>query len=289
MFTSNTKKPPHHRLRITAGPHYDPQTHHQVTVNGPDPLRIESSHLTADLWVRIKDYTGYPASSPATNPYFTANDNRYSLTFSLTFTHPVNGNDLLFGNDFDHPIRDYLPPGFGTAFRIVQTMLDPSLEGDAHAEKPYLYSPALASWNQLRVGDTTTPHSSEARSDLVVMEGADGSGEEVRRRYGMPEDAAARTKFFRAEEKRAEFEFEPGRVYQADFGNPYLDFNGFAIHIPGITLNISKYVSEKNNVLRYVLKNRTTGEEYLVVNFTVVLEEAQAEAGDGNEGVDEVD
>jgi Protein of unknown function (DUF1769) len=32
----------------------------------------------------------------------------------------INGDDLVFGNDFDHPIRDRLPPGFGTAFKIVK-------------------------------------------------------------------------------------------------------------------------------------------------------------------------
>ncbi|RAL08875.1 DUF1769 domain-containing protein [Aspergillus homomorphus CBS 101889] len=289
MFTSN--KAPDQRLRITVGPKYDPQTHQSVQVNGAEPIRIESPHLTADIWVRIQDYTGYPTTSPRTNPYFNhevTSRNRYSITLSLTFKQAVNGNDLLFGNDFDHPIRDYLPPGFGTAFRIVKTMLDPSLDGDAHADKPYLYSPALASWNQFHIGDVT--NALPAVSDPVILEGADGSGMEVRNTYAIPEDAAARTKHFRAEEKRAEFEFEAGRVYQADFGNPYLDFNEFSIHIPGITLNISKYVSEKNNVLRYVLKNRATGEEYLVIGFTVVLDEEQEEDTEENkEVVDEVD
>ncbi|PYH81336.1 DUF1769-domain-containing protein [Aspergillus uvarum CBS 121591] len=288
MFTSN--KAPNHRLRITAGPRYDPSTHQLVHVNGPSPIRIRSPHLTADIWVRIKEYTGYPEGSPPSNPYFTqpaTSANRYSITLSLTFHKDINGDDLLFGNDFDHPIRDYLPPGFGAAFKVVKTMLDPSIDGDAYNDKPYLYSPALASWNQFRIGEAIPPSRSKEApgADRLILEGAEGSGVQVREQYGLPGDAAARTKYFRDEERRRGFGFEAGRVYEADFGNPYLDFEEFAIHVPGITLNISKYVSEKNNVLRYVLKNRATGEEYLVIGFTVVLDGAD----ETTEGADEVD
>ncbi|PYI18932.1 DUF1769-domain-containing protein [Aspergillus japonicus CBS 114.51] len=292
MFTSNKAPTHNHRLRITAGPRYDPQTHQLVHVNGPSPIRIRSPHLTADIWVRIKEYTGYPDSSPKSHPYFThpaTSANRYSITLSLTFHQDLNGDDLLFGNDFDHPIRDYLPPGFGAAFKVVKTMLDPSIDGDAYADKPYLYSPALASWNQFRIGEAISPARGETKTapgaDPLVLEGAEGSGAEVRERYGLPGEAAARTKHFRDEERRRGFVFEAGRVYEADFGNPYLDFEEFAIHVPGITLNISKYVSEKNNVLRYVLKNRATGQEYLVIGFTVVLDGAD----ETPEGADEVD
>ncbi|RAK80184.1 DUF1769 domain-containing protein, partial [Aspergillus fijiensis CBS 313.89] len=286
MFSSN--KAPNHRLRITAGPCYDPQTHQLVHVNGPSPIRIRSPHLTADIWVRIKEYTGYPEGSPRSNPYFThptTAANRYSITLSLAFADDVNGDDLLFGNDFDHPIRDYLPPGFNTAFKVVKTMLDPSIDGDAYSDTPYLYSPALASWNQFRVGEVVPRDTKKpaVEADPVVLEGAEGSGKAVRESCGLPADAAARTKYFRDEEKRKGFVLEKGRVYEADFGNPYLDFEEFAVHVPGITLNISKYVSEKNNVLRYVLKNRTTGEEYLVIGFTVVLDGAEEKTDDGDE------
>ena len=42
----------------------------------------------------------------------------------------------------------------------------------------------------------------------------------------MPADAVARKKYFLDETKRKEFEFEEGRVFNIDFFNPYLDFNG---------------------------------------------------------------
>ncbi|PYI09152.1 DUF1769-domain-containing protein [Aspergillus sclerotiicarbonarius CBS 121057] len=291
MFSSSTR-PPNHRLKVTAGTCYAPSTHQTLTVNSPSPVHLQSDHLFTNLWVRIKDYTGYPTHSPPTSPYFTHppfTTNLYSLTFTFTPTHNINGNDLLFGNDFDHPIRAYLPPGFNTALKIVKSTLDPSLDGDAYAEKPYLYSPGLASWNQFSIGGIRgEEEGTSPGDDLLVHEGGIGSGVQVRKGYDVPDSASSRRSYFLNEGKRKGFVFEEGRMYAADFGNGYLDFNEFAIRIPGISLHIGKYVSEKNNVLRYVLKDRGTGEVYLVVCFTVVLEGEDGEDGEG-EGKGEVE
>ncbi|OOF94087.1 hypothetical protein ASPCADRAFT_131719 [Aspergillus carbonarius ITEM 5010] len=293
MFSNNTK-PPNHRLKVTAGTSYNSTTHQTITVNSASPLHLQSSDLSTNLWVRIKDYTG--TTSPPTSPYFTHppfNTNLYSLTLTFTPTHSIPGNDLLFGNDFDHPIRSYLPPGFNTALKIVKSTLDPSLEGDAYAEKPYLYSPGLAAWNQFSLrekGDREGNEDEDEDEDVIVYEGGVGTGLDVRKGYGIPDDAGSRRRFFLDEERRKEFVFEEGRMYAVEFGNGFLDFNEFAIRIPGISFHIGKYVSEKNNVLRYVLKDRGTGEVYLVVCFTVVLEGEDAEdAEEGEEGRDEGD
>ena len=45
-------------VRVTAGPTYDPATHHVVHINSGSPNRIESSTCTLDLSVRIQDYHG---------------------------------------------------------------------------------------------------------------------------------------------------------------------------------------------------------------------------------------
>jgi hypothetical protein len=59
-------KPNEHRLKVTAGPDYDPKTHQVVPVNG-ETIRIESEHAIISLCVRIQDYTGerlIPSKSP---------------------------------------------------------------------------------------------------------------------------------------------------------------------------------------------------------------------------------
>lgn len=236
------------RLKVTAGADYNLKAHQAVPVNG-ETTRIENEHAIVSLCVRIQDYTGnipsrlfsqgaklinqigYPENSPSTSPYFNHplhEKDLYSICFSIIFKERVNGNNLVFGNDFDHPIRDMLPPGFNAALRMVKWTLDPGLDGDVYADNPYLYSPALASWDQFRIGDKMKK-SDEVPTlhDEIIEEGSySEDSANVRRQFNIPDTVEGRRKHFQDEANRKEFDFEPGRMYVADFGNPYLAFNG---------------------------------------------------------------
>jgi len=263
-------------LRVTAGPSYDPTTHHLVHVNTTTPTRITSPLCTAAITVRIQNYHGLPPNSPTTSPYFshpTHLHDQYSISFALTPHTPIPGPSLLFGNDFDHPIRDRIPPGFSTAFRIVKWAIDPGLEGDVYADKPWLYGNALSSVNVLRVGEKGVGLG-EGEGDGVVEEGGDGEGVEWREERGVPEGAEARKKWFLGRGRTGEWVWEEGRVYRGDFFNPYLDFNGgwlwvfysaisdmfalltknsmteFALKLPGFNLSILPYLGGEDS-LRY--------------------------------------
>ena len=50
---------PNYRLKVTAGPSYDLDTHKVVPVNAEETLRIESDQAVAYLCVRIQEYTGW--------------------------------------------------------------------------------------------------------------------------------------------------------------------------------------------------------------------------------------
>ncbi|OAX79617.1 hypothetical protein ACJ72_06063 [Emergomyces africanus] len=271
-------------LSVTAGPSYDSSTHSPVAVNCPVPHLIETEHATIDLRVRIQEYTGLPRSSPHTSPYFshpTRARDQYSIAISFIPKRDIPGTELVFGNDFDRPIRDRLPPGANQALRIVKWTIDPGLEGDAYADKPYLYGAALSSWNYLRVcgvvkGMEGGELAGEGRErweeeEEVIEEGGEGGGEEVRRQLNVPDDPVGRRRFFLLEENRDRFVFEGGRLYKADFGNGYLGFNDFSLRLPGFSIKVTKYIDAKNHQLRYVLKNKRTGDVYFVVLFTLLL------------------
>ena len=173
---------------------------------------------------------GYPEGSPSTSDYFKHplhKHDKYSIAFSFVLKESINGNDLVFGNDFDHPIRDRLPMGFNMGMHIVKWTVDPSIQGDAYADKPYLYSPGLASWNQFLIGDKNPSADQMLVTDQVMEEGAEGAeSSDIRSRLEIPSTAAARSKYFQKESRRQAFEFEAGRLYMVDFGNQYLNFNG---------------------------------------------------------------
>lgn len=179
---------------------------------------------------------GLPLGSPTTSPYFSHpphTHDQYSISFSFVLHRAISGKALVFGNDFEHPIRDRIPPGFNAAFRIVKWAIDPGLDGDVYADKPYLYGNALSSINVLSVGpkmgekDPVDDLTSGPEHDEAITEGGFDGGLELRESLDIPVNAAARQKWFLGGHDRLEkWEWEAGRLYKADFFNPYLDFNG---------------------------------------------------------------
>ncbi|KAK0366554.1 hypothetical protein LTR91_020919 [Friedmanniomyces endolithicus] len=286
-------------LKVSAGPDYTHQS--PLPINTETPTRITSPHLTANLTLRIQNFRGLTSSgipSPhKTSPYFSSPQHAhdlYSIQFGFTLRNEdINGHDLVFGNDFDHPIRDKLPPGFQQAFNIAKYWIDPGLYGDVQAEEPYLYSPLLSSMNVLRVGpkDDRAQEALEERRAAggdgeevqVLEEGGDADGEKWREENKFPGEAAARKKWFLTEQHLRDVTVERGREYSCDFFNPYLDFNDFALRlpgfamIPGITIPIISYWD--GQPLRYVMRNRKTDEPLLVIVFTLVPKEQVEKKG----------
>jgi len=207
-------------LQVTAGPSYDSSTHEEVAVNSSSAHVIDNDVMTCYLKVKIRDYHGLPRGSPSSSDYFSHplhTSDRYSIGFSFVPKKDIQGNDLVTGFDFDHSIRDRLPPGFKYAMKIVTTLVDPGLYGDPYSDTPYLYGPALSSFFAFRIGEHTEHTSVEAQTDTqladlkgVIEEGADGSGQRIRADQGVPAKMSKRRKNFLDEKKRENFVFEAG-------------------------------------------------------------------------------
>ncbi len=237
---------------------------------------MESDIVTAWVKARIKGYNGLPRGSPTESSYFDNSlhtSDRYSIGFSFVPKKDIPGTDMVMGFDYDHSIKHQLPPGFRYAMRIVTTFLDPGLYSDPYCDEPYVYGPALSSFFAFRIGEQTEKISTqeqlarlEKEADGVVEEGADGSGEVIREEKGMPTQWKKRRKHFLDAKALAGFTFEKGRMYHADFFNPYIDFANFALILPGgFSISVAKYIDEKTHHLRFVLKNRKTEEVFFVV------------------------
>ncbi|KAI9659700.1 MAG: hypothetical protein M1831_003598 [Alyxoria varia] len=228
--------------------------------------------------------------------------------------------NLLFGNDFDEPIRTNLPPGFNTALRIVRWAIDPGLDGDVYADKPYLYGPLLSSVNVLRVGDKSDRDVEGGDVSVKSKEEDQGTGglasthddngekddeeknkqekeEEEERVTPLTEStpltlpSPSRIKHYLNTSNQQSFTWEYNKQYHVDFFNGYLDFNEFALKLPGFTLPIMRYWD--GQPLRYVLKHRTgassgrgkegeVDEELLVVTFALIRKD-EVDGKDVNE------
>lgn len=270
-----TQEAEKYRLVVTAGPSYDKSTHKLVAVNTGEAVTIENELIKAKVKVRIRNYRGLPSRCPSTSPYFEdpwhAKD-QYSVAFTFVPKQDLPSLDTVWGNDFDHPVRDRLPPGFNMAFKIVKDFIDPGLSCDAYADEPWLYGPSLSCWFAFRLGEKVEDGEDfpEPGEEEVTREGADGSGQQEREKLGLPENNEKRRKFFLDAKNRENFTFQRGRAYHVDFFNPYLDFGNCALKLPGFSLNVIKYVDNKSHCLRYVFKNRETGDVYLNVNIALL-------------------
>lgn len=287
--TINQSEAEKYRLVVTAGPSYDQKEHKIIHVNTETPTYIENDFLRAKIQVRVRGFRGLPSKCPSTTEYFSDpmhKRDQYSLGFSFVPKRDLPSLNTVWGNDLDHPVRDRIPPGFNTAFRIVKEFIDPGLSCDVYADEPWLYGPSLSCWFAFRIGDKVDD-GKEFPAPGVLREGADGSGQTLRDEHGLPENNEKRRKHFLDAGHRESFVFEKGRLYQGDFYNPYLDFANYALKLPGFSLNVIKYIGEKTHCLRYVFKNRQTGDVYFNVNFTLLWGEQLRKALEDVDGVRE--
>lgn len=265
------------RLRVTAGPSYDRSTHKPLYVNGPEAFECENEFIRVKLKLRVRgEWHGLPTHGDKVTPYFDdpmhAKD-QYSIGFSFVPKVDLPSLHSRWGNDLDHPVRDKLPPGFSTAFRIVKEFIDPGLNHDAYADEPWLLGPSLSCWFAFRIGNLVAEGADfpQPEESPCLTEGADGTGNDVREKHGIPADPDKRRKFFLREENRAKFVFEKGRLYQGDFFNPYLDFNKLSLKLPGFSISVVRYLNDTTHHLRYVFKNVETGDLYFVIVLTLLF------------------
>lgn len=178
-MSPSAKSPEDYIVRVRAGPDYSQEKLRLVHPNDEShPLLIQGPHFTGFLGVRMLSFNGMvddgkePIKTPKTT-YFKGRNRRYSVILQGRFAQEINGNDILFGVDSDTPAR--LPTGVGVAIKIAK-WLDPAVNADVSAPKPYLYSPFLCAMNSLGVFD---PESDEVNDVFEKQTGksilADGA------------------------------------------------------------------------------------------------------------------
>ncbi|KAJ5093168.1 Protein of unknown function DUF1769 [Penicillium angulare] len=276
-----------YRLQVRAGTEYDPSTHQEVEVNGRINTLV-GDWSTVNVAVRVQNYhanvfmlQGSPSSSPRTNPYFDHplhQDDLISISFSIVFHHDINGSDLVFGNDFDHPIRHKLPNAFKVMEMMVKNHIDPSIEIDAYSDTPSIFSPVLASASQFRISFEDPPESQRLNRRDIILEGSDTrGGQEIFNGQGIPGTAKERRAHFQSQENREKFWFFEGVQYCADFSNAYLNVTDLCLNLPGYQWPVHHLVDSETHELRYTLKSQVTGRIFLVVVFSLDLDEAEAD------------
>ncbi|KAK9462750.1 uncharacterized protein V1516DRAFT_671032 [Lipomyces oligophaga] len=252
-----------YRLVVSAAGSYDQELKQPVSVNSDQPTVIETDLATISLLVRIQHYRGPESDeSPESSNYFSHTNHLkdlYSIAFAVEFKEDYSFDDVLFGNDFDQPIRDSLPYGSSLAMKIFRYAVDPSADGDIYADKPYLYGYAVTSVNTISLDP-------DAFGDPEMLEDTHSAHSANDDATSIPESSSDRSIYFQSESNRKSFTFKANTKYCFDFFNAYLDLsNGFAVKLPGYTMHVMQFWD--GQPLRYVLKSKSSGKLFFALYF----------------------
>lgn len=279
-------------LKISAGPSVDSLS--TVAVNHDDtPTTISTDLFQGRIAVRIKNFTGSDPEGVSHNkdtPYFNAGHGKgqsWSMQIQGRFLQPVNADDLVFGNEFDKPIKDHLPYGTSLALQFVR-MVDPNLEHDLYANKPHAWSPYLATMPRIRStpfeakGDnndfeawpkfTETPNYVEDDiTSLIPKEVAEKEKDTVANFKGIDKAHEYRQRFLSNRQHRQAITVGPSNIVEADFYNGFIDFNDLTLHIPfsgGLKFDLKKYWD--GQPVRYICKDRKNDKVFFIIQFDIV-------------------
>ncbi|KAF9903952.1 hypothetical protein EC991_003170 [Linnemannia zychae] len=154
--------PTRYRLRVSAGPSADPKDLKVLAVNDDSsPTLIESDEFIGQIVVRIKGLDksfGYKEGQEhdslpliSESPWFSlpgGDNNLSSVQISGRFKREWPGEQVVFGNQFEKPLR--LPPFSSIALKFIQ-FIDPGLKADIYCDRPWAFSPLIATMNTVNV------------------------------------------------------------------------------------------------------------------------------------------
>ncbi|KAG0037463.1 hypothetical protein BGZ82_002462 [Podila clonocystis] len=310
MSTSDDTR---YRLRVSVGPSANAKDLKPIAPNDDShPLWIESDEFVGQVVVRIKglDKTyGYEEGAQQDNikampdsPWFHkpgADSNLSSIQIQGRFKRSWTGDQIVFGNQFEQPLR--LPPFSSIALKFVQ-FIDPGLQADIYSDKPWAFSPLIATMNTVNVSEwqadsaahTIEGKQNHSRGELPPWPSSEGdhipedtsllsrpkektettakdNGKEVTdlaSTASVTMDTAARRYYFSKVANLEKHTYEPDHVYGFDFFNPYLDFASFTLKVPGFSVDITRYWD--GQPLTYIVKSKDNSAVFLVVQFELV-------------------
>nr|XP_031859460.1 uncharacterized protein CI109_005106 [Kwoniella shandongensis]KAA5526532.1 hypothetical protein CI109_005106 [Kwoniella shandongensis] len=264
-----------------SGKGYPPLT--PCPVNSTEPTPLETDSFKGNIWVFVKGYSGDEKRGEGEG-YF--GKERGGMTYGIVvkgrFLRDVGGDDVLFGNVFENPIRDHLPWGTSIATKFMY-FIDPVMECDIYADKPWALSPALATMSHLSLGSASSSDSKEVyvseKSLGFLRESANGKDEE-----GEKNEISARRKWLGRKENREKVKLGKDVEVGMEFCNGLLDFNTLSATLPPpFTLSIPLLKYWDGQPVTYVCQRRPAtkdqnpvGEEvFWSVAFEIVDEEAR--------------
>ncbi|KAK4053383.1 hypothetical protein OIV83_001547 [Microbotryomycetes sp. JL201] len=255
------------RIRVQAG--HDVEHLELLHVNGAG-VRIDTPKFRGQVAVRIRDYHGPSddaASSPPADSWSSPTDTM-SIQIEGEWLDGAGADDVLWGNAWQKPIRDYLPWGTAAALKFVG-VVDPALTHDLYADKPWALSPFISTMNYISVNRLQDAQRATLDLPAKVSENLDDLLPQ-----SVPADVRTdpwkRRQYFARQENRRQdgLTFDKNLHFKADFCNGYIDFNTLSLKLPiHLTFPLARYWD--GQPVTFVCRRRNTNKDYFVVTFTL--------------------
>lgn len=276
-------------LKIVAASSYD-QEGTVVPVNSGNTVLLDNDVASIQLSVNIKGFAGSHEHKENSHPDLESEEQqkllaneKLNITLQVKPKQDIQGHQLLFGNDFGYPLRDFLPYGTAAGLRVFKYMVDPSVDGDLYAEKPWLYGKALSSFNLVNSSqnDNLPSKTGLPKEDLKLLDTTKLSA-------AVSSESARRKKFFTNADNLQNVTLLKDHYYLFVFHTNILSLqdNQFKISLPGgFELDLQNYLNNKvvegHSNVRWVLKYNESqapagvdrGVPLAVITFQLVNEE----------------
>ncbi|KAH9471457.1 hypothetical protein Pst134EA_005357 [Puccinia striiformis f. sp. tritici] len=311
------------RFDILAGPSLDELSRVKVNADRTGPLAIKTASFEGALTVRMKDFADHNGDiyrDTETNYFANWSDVTWSIQIQGRFLQPTSADDCVFGNTFDKPIRDRLPFGTGAALKAI-SYIDPSLENDLYVDKPWAWSPLLATMNYIRIDrleaddSPLPPWESATRpvedcSSLLEGNPTNISKPHLRRKFfssAVNRQAIMLGPRVNVSEIQSKIELDitifdilpdycqlfVSRLaivgfckINAEFANGFIDFSTLALNVPVVNVHFKLDKLWDGQPVRYVCQSRKTEETYFVVVFQISELDAENKLEEDDEDED---
>lgn len=297
------------RLVIRAASDYNFENATTVPVNSNNPTEVKSDIGVFSVTVNIRDFDGagpHQANSlrnigektflngssfePTQNSKESITNPNLRLRIEFTPASPIKGSELLFGNDFNVPIRDYVPTTLlSTGLKFFTWFINKTIKGDIYNDKPYLYGLTLNSFNYIsilksplsRVPSNLEKEASAAEENSNLPENLDRNPDNA---LEIPAKSLDRKSFFNDLAKCESFVFNDEVKYLFQFDSNFVKLGNskYAVSIPTFgnktfDIDVSSYANDKLKDFNWVIKRGGYegvghGDLGLVVNFALADE-----------------
>ncbi|ORX35601.1 hypothetical protein BD324DRAFT_630814 [Kockovaella imperatae] len=276
-------------ITVSDGSSYPPTR--SIQVNTAKSTHIKTPGFEGEVRVWIKGFNGDEGDDEEL--YFghykergEKRDLTYAISIRGTFNEDLNGDDLLFGNVFERPIKDHLPWGTSVAMRFT-SYIDPTLIHDVYADKPWAMSPVLSCMSVLSLSSGGGQQSSK-NQDVVLHEDSwkyfqSHDEEFAEKEEDKPQDRLERQKWFSSQERRERIVLTKGTEVGMEFSNGLVDFSKLSLNLPHpISMQIPLLQYWDGQPVIYVCRKRTPSGKSPVssegmlfsISFEIVDEEA---------------